>query len=375
MSAYLDNSATTRPSEAVIKEMVSTMQDGFYNPSALYGPAVSVKKKMETCRDLIVKQTHQKQIVFTSGGTEANNLAILGFPKGGKKKKLLYSAAEHPSVVAACLALKPQFEVQALPLDGQGLVDINKAAVLMDEQLALICVMEVSNEVGAIEPLQALLQLKAQRSPEAWFHVDGVQGFLRQQPLQHSGINSYALSAHKIHGPKGIGALAFTANDLQPVLLGGGQEAGLRSGTENTPGIVGLSTAITDFPKHHQMRSLKLLFWQLLQEGIPDVAINGPVPDSPFACDHILNVSLPKVKAQTMMHALEGVGVYVSYGAACSSRSKKDSATLLAMGLPASRRESALRISFSPHTTKEETAYAASACISCFKDLYKYTRN
>jgi cysteine desulfurase len=371
---YLDNSATTKVTPSVVQAVSVSMQEQYFNPSALYSPAVMVKKKMEVCRDLIRTRTGLCNIVFTSGGTEANNLAVFGIPKGGKAKRVLYSMAEHPSIVEACKAKESGLEPHALPLTNQGIVDLEQAALLMDENVALICVMEVSNEVGTIQPVQELLRLRNERCPNARFHVDGVQGFLRQSQNNYKDMDSYSLSGHKIHGPKGIGALAFNHKHLHSILYGGGQEAGIRSGTENTAGIVGLHAAIDTYPVNHIMREIKLLFWRLIQSTISEVVVNGFPPESSASCDHIINLSFPGVKAQTLMHSLEGKGVYVSHGAACSSRAVRKNATLTAMGLPSNLIESAIRISFSPFTTQEQVEYAVEAFYSSWKMLRKYKR-
>ena len=235
--------------------------------------------------------------------------------------------------------------------------------------------MQVNNEVGAVQPLEEVVKLRDQVCPEAVFHVDGVQGFLRLPVFLSNSIDSYALSAHKIHGPKGIGALALGKRSrLSPLIVGGGQENGLRSGTENTPGIAGLEAAVTHYSEVRNMRALKDRLLSLLREDLPEVSVNGPNPQSPLACDHILNVSFPPVRAETMMHALEGMGVYVSHGSACSSKRRKASPVLTAMGLSRERMDCAIRFSLSPFTTPGEIEYAAVSCVSAYKSLAKYKR-
>lgn len=374
IDVYLDNSATTQVSPKVIDRMVSSMKSEFYNPSSLYEPSVAVRKDMDACRDAIRSKTGLQKVVFTSGGTEANNLAIMGLPKGGKRKKILVSMAEHPSVVEACKALQLGFEVLRIPLTGEGLVDLHQAKSMMDAQVALICVMEVSNEIGSIQPIMDLLKLRAQLCPDARFHVDGVQGFLKLPINRYPGIDSYTVSAHKIHGPKGVGALAYGTKHLHPLALGGGQENGMRSGTENTPGIVGLHAAIECYPKDHHMRDLKLHLWNLISNNVEGIKINGPSPDSKHACDHILNISFPFVMAQTLMHTLEKKGVYVSHGSACASRSRSDNPTLTAMGISSEQSKSAIRISLSPYITKEQIEYAADAMCSSWRSIQKYRK-
>jgi len=380
LKVYLDNSATTRPGDQAIEAMRSAMTDGYFNPSALYAPALAAEKDMDRCREQIRAVLHaaQGQVTFTSGGTEADNLAIAGSLLGRRPGgKVLYTAGEHPAVLESCKAMADQgFEAVPIPLGPDGLLDLQQLDSLLSKDTRLICVMQVNNETGAIQPLEAVAKLRDRRCPQALLHVDGVQGFLRHHcPVQLWGIDSYALSAHKIHGPKGVGAL-WTGSRvrLTPILHGGGQEQGIRSGTENTPGIAGLSAAIAAYPAHHDMRALKLRLYERIRAGIPGVSINGPAPEGADAADHILNLSFAPVRAETMLHALEAEGVYVGNGSACSSRKGRHSHVLTAMGLPAARIESAIRFSLAPDLHMEQIDYAAQAVIRSYGLLKAYTR-
>lgn len=374
---YLDNAATTRPSPAVIAAMTQAMEEGYFNPSSLYAPGYSVRKEVEACRDLLKRQLSAKEVIFTSGGTEADNLAILGSLQSSKRSgRILYSAVEHAAVAEACQSLRERFDVQVLPVDGQGIINLAAAAELMTTDTLMICVMQVNNEVGAVQPLQGLIALRNAQCPEAHLHVDGVQGFLHIKTSLNSGIDSYALSAHKIHGPKGVGALALGYRArLQPLFHGGKQENALRAGTENTFGILGLKAAILDAPEDLRgIRDMKLGFAEAVLSAIPEARVNGPAPDADLACDHIINISFPPVQAQTMMHALEAEGVLASQGSACSSRKKRPSATLKAMALSQQRMDSALRFSFSRYTTNAEVDQAAQACAKVYQSLRPFTR-
>ena len=374
---YLDNAATTRPSAAVIKAMTAAMEEGFHNPSSLYAPGVAARKKLEACRDLIAGRLSAKEVLFTSGGTEADNLAILGLLQHRKRGgRVLYSAVEHSAVAAACQSLKDRYDVQQMPVDENGILNLEAAEKLMTADTVMICVMQVNNETGAIQPIQELIRIRNANCPEAHLHVDGVQGFLHLDTCLQDGINSYALSAHKFHGPKGVGALALGGTvRLQPLLHGGKQENGLRAGTENTYGILGMMAAILDDPVDASaMRRLKTRFVNAVLSSIPEAQVNGPDPNASDACDHIVNLSFPPVQAQTMMHALEAEGVLMSQGSACSSRKKASSATLKAMGLAQARMDSALRFSFSRFTTQDEVDQAAAACARVYKALRPFTR-
>ena len=253
MICYLDNSATTRPTEAVADAMRQCMLEGFYNPSALYAPAVDSEKRLTACREAIACELHADpaRVVFTSGGTEADNLAIFGSMSMQRGGRVLYTAGEHPAVAAPCESLKGTFDVQQIPYDAAGVVRLDALEELLTPDTRLICVMQVNNESGAVMPLCEIAQLRDRLCPQAMLHVDGVQGFMRLSvDMRALGIDSYALSGHKIHGPKGIGALVMGPRmRVAARMLGGGQEKGLRSGTENTPGIAGLLAAIEAYPR------------------------------------------------------------------------------------------------------------------------------
>ncbi|NLZ90132.1 MAG: cysteine desulfurase [Clostridiales bacterium] len=375
---YLDHCATTPPSAEVVEAMRVSMETAFYNPSSPYGPAIAVEKMLDTCRQMLLERTGGQRVIFTSGGTEANNLAILGhLDSAHRSGRVLFSAGEHPSVREACRqAAALGFDVKEIPLLDNGVCDMEALESLAGADTVLICLMQVNNETGAIQPLEEAAQLIKRICPEAWLHVDGVQGFLRcPMNMKAMGVDSFSLSGHKIHAPKGIGALALSdSKRLAPCILGGGQEAGLRSGTENTPGIVGLLAAVQDYPRDHHMRTLKVLLYEKLKAGVPELIVNGPAPDGPDAADHILNLSFPPVRAETMLHALEARGVYVSQASACSAKKNKHSQTLSAMGVPVSALESALRFSLSPYTTREEIDMAVNACLEAYQALRPFTR-
>ena len=379
MSIYLDNSATTRPCERAIEAMTACMREGFYNPSALYAPALAAEKLMRRGRELILSTLHAPsafRVIYTGGGTEADNLAILGVLSGiHGGGRILYGAGEHPAVKEACQNAQG-FEAVEMPYDREGRIDLSTLENLMTPDTKMICCMQVNNETGAIQPLSEISRLRARLCPQAHFHVDGVQGYLRVPfDMKALGADSYALSGHKIHGPKGVGALIIrnTVN-LHPRMLGGGQENNLRSGTENTPGIAGLIAAIEDFPKANQLQEVKMHLWHCLKECVPGASVNGPIPDSEYAAPHILNVSLPPVRSETMLHALEGEGIYIGMGSACAAHKQKISAVLTAMHTPRHLAESALRFSLCPENTLEEMERTADCCKRNHAILSKFQR-
>ncbi len=382
MRVYLDNSATTQPFPRVVAVMREAMETGWHNPSALYKPAMEAEKRVSAVRADCLKAVNAQgqRLAFTSGGTEADNLAILGHLRTVKQPgRVLMLCVEHPAVLACQEEIRRLgHQVEEIPVNGQGVADLSWLEAHLDQDVRMICCMQVNNETGAIQPLPELSRLRDARCPQAAIHVDGVQGFLRV-PLDFRAlrIQSYAFSGHKIHGPKGVGGLIFQKDfRLSPLLFGGGQEEGLRSGTENTPGILGLGEAVRAYPPEgpQEMMANKRLLWRLIQERLPGACLNGPAMEDPACAPHILNVSFPPVRSQTMLFALEGDGIYVSSGSACASRKQKLSGVLLAMGLPAERIDSALRFSLRPGLTEAEMTYTADRLASHWALLSRFVR-
>lgn len=382
MEVYLDNSATTRPSDAVVTAMSAAMTRNWHNPSALYRPAMEAEKLVSSARKTCLEAAGAAghRLIFTSGGTEADNLAIFGHLRRMKKPgKVMILSVEHPAVLACEEEIRRMgHQVELLRVDKHGVLDMPHLESLLDESVHLICVMQVNNESGAIQPLEDVVRLRNARCPQAAIHVDGVQGFLRV-PVNFSrlGIQSYAFSGHKLHACKGVGGLIVRKDHrLSPIVYGGGQEEGYRSGTENVPGIVGLGEAVRTYPTDgaaHMMK-LKTHMWQALKAAIPEAVLNGPDMEDGACAPHILNVSLPPVRSQTMLFALEGDGVYVSAGSACSSRKQKVSGVLTAMGLSTQMADCALRFSFCPENTVEEIDYAVGCVKKHYDMLRKYVR-
>ena len=382
MNAYLDNSATTKPSAAVASAVRELMEGGWYNPSALYKPALEVQKKLDGVREVCLKAagaTGQK-VIFTSGGTETDNLALLGHLKSRRKPgRVLISSVEHPAVSACAEEIRHMgHTVEEIPAGKTGSVDLAALEGMLDESVLLISVMQVNNETGAAEPLEAIAKLRDRKAPEAAIHVDGVQGFLRMDlDFNRLGIQSYALSGHKIHALKGTGALIVRKDHaVRPLQYGGGQEGSLRSGTENTFGILALGEAIRtwDPEANSRMRGMKNHLREELLARIPEARINGPEEDPATCAPHILNVALMPVRSQTMLFALEGDGVYVSAGSACASRKQKISPVLKAMGVSTEQADCSLRFSLCPQTTAEEIDYAAACTVKHWEMLKKFTR-
>lgn len=377
-AAYLDNSATTQPCEAAVAAMVECMREGFYNPSAVYRPAVVAFQKLRNCRENILKTVHAVNcdLYFTSGGTEANNLAIIGSVEKMRGKQILaVSAVEHPSVREAFEHLAEQgHEVRTIGVSEKGELDWESLEKALDDGASLVSCMQVNNETGALLDCERLHKLVNGR---AIIHIDGVQGFMRV-PFDMKYADLYTLSSHKIHGPKGIGALIVRKGvRLAPRQIGGGQEFGMRSGTENTPGIAGLDAAVKAMQAMgadmaDKLMAKKLYLIEAFRKAVPEMLINGPDPEK--AAPHIVNISFPNVRGEVMLHALEGDRVYASTGSACSSKKLKVSGVLTAMGIRPERAEWALRFSLSPHTTIEEIDYAAEKLAVQYDLLKRFRR-
>lgn len=382
MEVYLDNSATTRPCERAVEAMTESMREGFYNPSALYAPAMRAERELSDARRAIAASlgAAEKNVLFTSGGTESDNLAVLGYMQGRRGGELLYTAAEHPAVKNACLEAEKRFACNAreIPLLTNGSVNLPALEAMLSPATRMICVMQVCNETGVVMPLGEICALRDRLAPSAAIHVDGVQGYLRE-PFSFRDVNvqSYALSAHKIHGPKGVGALVYRGGfRIHPQMVGGGQQDNLRSGTENTVGIAGLHAAVASYPESGaaQMAALKRRLAGQLKEALPETTVIGLPADDPMSAGHILCVAFPPVRAETLLHALEADGICVGTGSACSSKKGRRSAVLTAMKQIPEVMDGAIRISLCPWNTAEEIRYAGEKIIEKVAVLRRFTR-
>lgn len=363
---YLDNAATTMAAPEVCAAVEAAMCEFYGNPSSLHGMGVEAERAVNAARAAIAgtMSVAPERIVFTSGGTEANNMSILGVCRRkfhGRNARALTTAAEHPSV------LQPYKEVAAggisvdfAPVDSRGLIDPAALDALLDNSVALISVTHVNNETGIVQPVADIAKLRDRKCPQALLHVDCVQSFgkLDFSPAK-AGADLVSVSAHKIHGPKGIGALYISERaKIVPMLFGGGQEFGLRPGTENTPAAAGFAAAVrTAFSSlkanaSHVSELKRLLLAGLERSGVGYVLISDDEQCSPY----ILSVSFPGIRAELMLNKLSGAGIYVSSGAACSSKRaiKTGSHVLAAMGLKQGVADGAIRFSFSRYNTAPE---------------------
>lgn len=358
MQIYLDNSATTKPYKEVVEKMIFALENDYANPSSLHKKGLEVEKNIKKIREDIARTlgVKEKEIYFTSGGTESNNSIIRGV-LDKRKNHIITTKIEHPSVLDTIKTLEKEgIEVTYLDVDSEGKIDIDSLKSSIKENTILVSVMHVNNEVGSIQPISEVGKYLKTLKEKVYFHVDAVQSFgkINFKPSKYN-IDFMSVSGHKIHGPKGIGFMYIKENSkVKPLFTGGGQEFGFRSGTENIPGIYGLGEAIRitneNLDKNIQkIDSLKNLLKSEILNNIENVKINSPEDG---VC-HILNVSFLGVKGEVLLHYLEQKDIYVSTSSACSSK-KKGSHVLNAMNLSKDEIEGAIRFSLSCFNTEEE---------------------
>ncbi len=376
---YLDNSATTKQSSAVTEEMCRVYREFYGNPSSLHHLGFEAEKELRKCRGELAQYigANENEIYFTSGGSESNNWAIKGYVDANprKGKHVIISAIEHPSVSETALSLeKLGYEISIAPVDKNGVVDVESLKGLIRPDTTLISVMHVNSEIGAIQPLEDISRLKNSIASDAVLHVDAVQSYGKLSiDVNKLGIDMLSVSAHKIHGPRGVGMLYVRKGvRLNPIIHGGGQEKGLRSGTENVAGVAGFAVAAKEMyaglnENYDRVKRLYDKMSSLISErfGEKAVIITDPEVSSPY----ILNVSFPGFRAEVILHSLESKNVYVSVGSACSSNKKSRSAVLTAMGYPVNVIDGAIRISFSVQNTEEDIDKAFDALVKTIKEL------
>ena len=356
---YLDNSATTRTLDAAAEAAAKYMRQDFFNPSAAYSPAVEAERAVNAARGRLASMIHAapEEIIYTSGGTESNNTAIFGALKARRGTgRIIVGATEHPSVYSAIMTLKGPYNVTEARVDSTGTQDVNSLMSALSNDVAFVSIMHVNNETGAINDIPSIYKAVKQRAPGAIMHVDGVQGFLKV-PFDARYCDMYSISGHKFHAPKGVGALYIKRGvRFAGGQIGGGQERNLRSGTTNTPGIMGMDAAIEYYQANLDEIRRKLMQMKLrLAKNlsfIRDAYINGPEPS--LGAPHILNVSFLGIRGEVLLHALEEKGIYVSTGSACSAHKKGKNRILNAMGVVGDRQEGAIRFSICPFNTEGE---------------------
>lgn len=380
MEAYLDNAATTRCLESVRDVVVNTMMEDYGNPSSRHGKGLEAEKYLRSSREAIAKtlKVGEKEIYFTSGGTESDNWAIIGAAMANRRagRHVITTSVEHEAVLQPMEFLRERgFRVTHIPTDRRGVMDLDALRKAVCEDTILVSTMFVNNEVGAVEPVEEAAALVHGINPKILYHVDAIQAYgkFKIHPKK-MGIDLLSVSGHKIHGPKGVGFLyADSKVKLLPLILGGGQQRGMRSGTDNVPGIAGLGVAAREAyanleENRRRLFERKAQFLALVSK-LPDVIINGQPGED--GAPHIVSVSFRGVRSEVLLHALEERGVYVSSGSACSSNKKLPVSTVLKeIGLERELLDSTLRFSFSIFTTEEEVEY----CVSCLEELLPMLR-
>jgi cysteine desulfurase len=384
MEAYFDNSATTCCSRPVVELMQQVLLEDYGNPSSLHMKGVAAEKYIKTATEQIAKvlKVAEKEIIFTSGGTESNNLALIGTALANARagKHIITSSIEHASVYNPLIFLEEQgYEVTYLPVDHQGVISLEALEQAVRPDTILVSIMQVNNEIGTIEPIEEAAKLIHKKNPNTLIHVDAIQSFgkLRIYP-RRLGIDMLSVSGHKIHGPKGIGFLYVKEKTkLKPIIHGGGQQKNMRSGTENVAGIAGLGQAVellyTDFEeKIDRLYELR----EYLKEGmeaLEGTVVNGA--EGRAAAPHILSVSFADIRAEVLLHALEERNIYVSTGSACSSNHPAISGTLKAIGVAPELLDATIRFSLCIDSTKEEADYVLETLAELLPMLRRFRRH
>ena len=383
MEVYLDNSATTRTLDSVAELMCEIMTKDYGNPSSMHTKGVQAEQHIKYAKETLAKilKVNEKEIYFTSGGTESDNWALMGgaYASHRSGKHIVTTRIEHPAILQTMKHLEEQgFLVTYLPVNQYGVINLEDLRKAIRPDTILVSMMHVNNEVGALQPIEEAGRLIKSINKNILFHVDAVQGFgkFRIYPKK-CGIDMISVSGHKIHGPKGVGFLyIYEGAKIKPILFGGGQQKGFRSGTENVPGIAGLAKAAKVLYDHLEEDQNKLyeLRQYFVQEAkkMERVFLNGPQDTE--GAPHIVSLSVAGIRSEVLLHALEDKGIYVSAGSACASNKHVVSATLQSMGVAQDLLDSTIRFSFSIFTTKEELDYTIQVLKEIVPLLRRYTR-
>lgn len=388
MEVYLDNSATTKVFPEVAELMMKIMCEDYGNPSSLHMKGVQAEQYVRDAKETLARimKVSEKDILFTSGGTESDNLALVGCAMANRRRgnHLITTRIEHPAVLQTMRYLETQgFRVTYLPVGSDGLVRVEDVRHALTADTILVSVMHTNNEIGAVQPIAEIGTMLKQFNPNILFHVDAVQGFGKAKIYpKKMNIDLLSASSHKIHGPKGVGLLYV--NDkvkLQPIIYGGGQQQNLRSGTENVPGVMGMARAAELLNNRldrdiDYLHGLKRHFIEGVRK-MENVQVNGLPEGDEFGettAPHIVSVSFGGVRSEVLLHTLEEQGIYVSAGSACSARKPQPSVTLKAVGVEKTLLESTVRFSFSVFTTTEEIDYTLQVLYDKIPMLRRYMR-
>ena len=394
---YLDNSATTRPFDEVREIMNRAMDVDFGNPSSMHNLGVASENYIKKAKEQIAKtlKCKESEILFTSGGTESDNMAIIGGCMANARigKHIITTSIEHPAILDTCAFMEKQgYEVTYLPVDNTGRVKIEDLKNALRKDTVIVSIMHVNNEIGSVMPLEEIGKTVKENNPATLFHVDSVQGYGKYKiNPKKLNIDLMSVSGHKIHGPKGVGILYIAEKTkISPIIFGGGQQKAMRSGTENVPGIAGIGLAAEliykDFDeKINKLYELKQYFVSELTK-IENVSVNGLVKDDTAdagtdidsikkTAPHVVSASIKGVRAEVMLHTLEDRGIYVSSGSACATNKPSISATLKSIGLQTELLDSTIRFSMSVETTREDIDETLSVLREVIPQLRKYLRH
>lgn len=388
MEVYLDNSATTRVFPEVAELMRKIMCEDYGNPSSLHRKGVKAEGYLRYAQETMARllKVGEKEILFTSGGTESDNMALIGCARANNRRgrHIITTQVEHPAILQTCKYLESEgYRVTYLPVNAYGQISLEDLQRDMGPDTILVSIMHTNNEIGALQPIAEAGALLKRMNPYTLFHVDAVQGFGKARIYPRKlGIDLMSISGHKIHGPKGTGLLYVGDKvKIQPLFHGGGQQRNLRSGTDNVPGVAGMARAAELLYQHYEedrerLYGCKKRFMDGVRK-IEGTRINGLLPgrmDGEGTAPHIVSVSVAGIRSEVMLHALEEEGIYVSAGSACAARKPQPSATLKAIGLENALLGSTIRFSFSVYTTIEEIDYTLRVMYDKIPILRKYTR-
>lgn len=383
MEVYLDNSATTRCYEEVGDLVRRVMCTDYGNPSSMHRKGVEAEHYIKEAKERLAKvlRINGKELIFTSGGTECDNLALIGAARANQRRgrHLITTVIEHPAILNTMQYLEEEgFRITYLPVDSNGLVRLEELRRALCPDTILVSIMYVNNEVGSVQPIQEAVNIVKAYNRNILFHSDAVQGFGKYHIYpKRMGIDMLSVSGHKIHGPKGIGFLYVREGvKIQPILFGGGQQKNMRSGTENVPGIAGLGLAAEMIyqnldRKTAHMRSLKKRFLEGIEE-LENCRVHGLTDES--SAPHIISVGVGGVRSEVLLHALEDQGIYVSSGSACASNHPSVSGVLKGIGVPREYLDTTIRFSMSEFTTEEEIDYTLETLYNIVPMLRRYTR-
>lgn len=382
MEIYLDNSATTKPFDSVVSLMSKIYTECYGNPSSRHNKGLEADNYIRYAKEIIAKslKVSEKEILFTSGGTESDNTALIGIARAAKRRgnHIITSSIEHPAILETCKYLESEgYRVTYLPVSKDGVVNVEDVKKALCEDTILVSIMYVNNEIGSVMPICEIGKIIKEYNDKIIFHTDAVQAYGKYKiNPKKLNVDLMSVSAHKIHGPKGVGFLYIKdGTRILPYIYGGGQQLGLRSGTENVPGIAGMAKAVEEIYSDFD-NDIELLYElrNRLVDGllsIDEVMINGSKDN---VAPHIVSLSVKNVRAEVLLHALEEKGIYVSSGSACASNKNTTSDTLQAIGLPKEYMDSTIRLSMSVFTTKEEIDEVVEAVKEAVPELRKYVR-